>query len=186
MKKYIVISIVVLTLLGMLFVSHKMYLKEKRERIRQQSNVETLMTNVKHYKVSDSLNAVSVASLNLNVSELKKYRAGDVALIKELKLKPGRVDYITKYLIETKDSLVYVIQPSDSCFHYKSKWLQVDACIRDSSMYISSKDSIAQIFHREYKHKFLFLKWGTKGFKQEIINFNPHSVIRYPEFIELN
>lgn len=130
---------------------------------RQISNVETLMGEVKLYKVKDSLNVASVSSLNLTVEELKKYRAEDAKLIKELKLRLKDVEYIAKTEIKTKDSLIYKID-TVGCFHYRDKWLRVDACIADSSMVIETRDSIAQIVHAIYKHRFLWWKWGIKGF----------------------
>lgn len=155
------------------------------ERDRQAGNVETLMGEVKRYKVKDSLNVASVFALNLTIEELKKYRADDAKLIKELKFRPKDVKYITKTEIKTKDSLIYKID-TVGCFHYRDKWLRVDACIGDSSMVIESRDSIAQIIHTEYKHRFLWWRWGVKGFRQEVVNYNPRSSIGYSEMIRVS
>ena len=87
-----------------------------------------------------------------------------------------------KTKIETRDSIVFVLK--DSCINYKSEWLDISGCL-DDTLYINSKDSIVQIFHKEYKHKFLFIKWGFIGIKQKIINFNPKSSIKYSEWIEI-
>ena len=48
------------------------------------------------------------------IEELKKYRAEDVKLIKELKLRPKDEEYITKTEIKTKDSLVNKIETEGS------------------------------------------------------------------------
>ncbi len=141
------------------------------------------MEDAKKYKIRDSLNVLSVSALQLTVDELKKYRADDAKLIKELKLRPKDVEYIIHTETITRDSLVYVPDP-DSCFHYQDKWLSVDACLRDSSMVVQSRDSIVQVMHAVYKHRFLWWRWGLKGIKQEVVNFNPKSTIEYMEFIE--
>ena len=160
------------------------YKAEKLEKERQESNVSVLMGDVNNYRYRDSLKAVSVSALQLSIDELKKYRAKDARLIADLNIKLKRVESVSSTTIQTKDSLVFIIQ-KDSCFHYSDPWLKIDACLGDSSMYIVSSDSIVQIIHREYKHKFLFWRWGTKGYRQEIINFNPHSTIKFSELILL-
>lgn len=182
MNKYLLIAIIIL--LGIVAGLSNCLNKEIKERSRQERNVEVLNDDIKRYKFQDSVNAISVGELNYKISELKKYRADDARLIKDLNLRLKDVREIIKTEIVTRDSLVYVLDTA-GCFHHRSKWLKVDACIRDSSMTIESRDSIAQIIHTEYKHKFLFWRWGVKGFRQEIINFNPHSNIEYSEFIKV-
>lgn len=157
---------------------------EVKERKRQQANVETLNSSIERYKLQDSLNVVSVSSLNYTIKELKKYRAEDAELIKELKCRPKDVEYIIRTKIERRDSIVYV-PDSNGCFHYDDKWLTVDACIKDSSMTIYSCDSITQIIYPKYKHKFLWWRWGLQGVKQEIINYNPNSSVKYSEFVKI-
>ena len=125
---------------------------------------------------------IEIGKLSLTINELKQYRTDDARLIKQLKLKPKEVQTIIKTKIETRDSIVFVLK--DSCINYKSEWLDISGCL-DDTLYINSKDSIVQIFHKEYKHKFLFIKWGFIGIKQKIINFNPKSSIKYSEWIEI-
>ncbi|ADV44749.1 DUF6549 family protein [Bacteroides helcogenes] len=176
------ILVVLLTVIFVLFQQNHIL---RAERDRQTGNIEALMGEVKRYKMKDSLNVASMSSLNLTVKELKKYRAEDAKLIKELKLRPKDVEYITKVEIKTKDSLVYKID-TVGCFHYHDKWLRVDACMADSSMTIESRDSIAQIVHAIYKHRFLWWRWGVKGFRQEVVNFNPKSEIEYSEIVKIS
>lgn len=181
--KYLILTIVVL------FVGVAFLFRQNRslqaERDRQSGNVETLMGAVKRYKVKDSLNVASVSALNFTVDELKKYRADDAKLIKELKLRPKDVEYITHTEIKTKDSLIYKVD-SVGCFHYRDKWLKVDACVGDSSMVIESRDSIVQVVHAIYKHRFLWWRWKVIGFRQEVMNFNPRSEIGHSEIVKVH
>lgn len=182
MAKYLIVAIIIL-LAGICFLFRENK-SLRSERDRQAGNVETLMGEVTRYKVKDSLNAASISVLHLTVEELKKYRADDTKLIKELKLRPKDVEYITKTKIITRDSLVYMID-SVGCFHYKDEWLKVDACIGDSSMVIESRDSIAQVIHAIYKHRFLWWRWKVIGFRQKVVNFNPRSNIGHSEIINV-
>ena len=175
----IIISLVLFILLSTLY---SIYNKTLKEKVRFESNQETLMASLKTYKFRDSLNVVENGKLTLNISELKKNREKDIKLIKELKLKPSQVQTIIKTKIVTKDSIVF--QLKDSCINYQTEWMDVHGCVGDT-LYITSTDSIAQIAHKEYKHKFWFIKWGLIGFKVKTINFNPNSTVKSAEWIDL-
>ena len=181
MNKHLIIVIAVL--LSAVTITIKLYKNSLDTNKIISMNNTTLLAKASSYKYQDSLNVLEVGRLTLKNSELKQYREEDAKLIKDLKLKPAQVNTIIKTKIETKDSIRFVLQ-KDSCLHYNSKWLQINGCLGDT-LYVSSQDSIAQIFYKEYKHKFLWWKWGTKGFKQKIINFNPNSSIKYSELIEI-
>lgn len=181
--KYLILTIVVM-FIGIVFLFRQNYALQA-ERDRQSENVEALMGEVKHYKVNDSLNVASVYGLQLTVDELKQHRAEDARLIKELKLRPKDVDYITNTKVITRDSLVYRID-SVGCFHYKDNWLKVDVCIGDNSMIIESRDSITQVVHVDYKHRFLWWRWGVKSIRQEVVNFNPRSTVEFSEIIKVS
>lgn len=186
MKKYLIITIVLLLVgVGFLFRQNE---NLRKERDRQSGNVETLMNTVKKYKYADSLNAVSVSALNLNIDELKKYRAVDSRLIKELGIKNKHLEALAKTVIHTSDTITkeyWHPAPERDCLEYADKWSRVVACFKDSTVYYHTRDSIAAIVHRIPKRKFLWWSWGTKGYKLELINFNPKSEIDYSEFVRV-
>lgn len=176
---YIIFGLILFSSIGTLYYN---YIKYKNESIRLAKNQTTLMASLKTYKFRDSLNVVENGKLILNVNELKADREKDLALIKELKLKPAQVKTIIKTKIETRDSIVF--QLKDSCLHYNTEWISVNGCLGDT-LVITSQDSIVQVAHKEYKHKFWFIKWGLTGFKVKTINFNPNSTIKSAEWIDL-
>ncbi|MCD8030017.1 MAG: hypothetical protein LUF85_04100 [Bacteroides sp.] len=182
MKKYMISAIGLLLLLSGMLIRCNRQLREEVKR--QDRNLSVWMTEAKNYRFRDSLHIHSVAALELRIAELKKYREEDAQLIRELRMRPRDVEYITRTETVVRDSLIYVLQP-DSCFYYTDRWLTVDACLRDSSMYIESRDSLVQIIHKEYKHRFLWWRWGLKGVRQEIANFNPNAAITYSEFLHV-
>lgn len=184
MKKYLIIAAVFIALLSGVAFLLRQNKTLRLEAERQAGNVSTLMEDAKKYKIRDSLNVLSVGALRLTVNELKKYRADDAKLIKDLKLRPKDVQYIAHTETVTRDSLVYV-PGLDSCFHYRDKWLSVDACLRDSSMVVQSRDSIVQVMHAVYKHRFLWWRWGLEGVRQEVVNFNPNTVIEYHDVVSI-
>lgn len=180
MNKFFIICIIILFIL--LAAVTKLYNVTLKEKERFEANQTTLMTSLNNFKFRDSLNAVENGRLKLNLSELKELREADFKLIKELKLRPKDVETITKVKVVTRDSIIF--QLKDSCINYESEWTKVSGCIGDT-LSIETSDSIAFIAHKEYKHKFLFFRWGLERAKVKIINFNPRSSVKSPEWIDL-
>ena len=114
---------------------------------------------------------------------MKELRSADAKLIKELNLRPKEVEYITTTKVVTKDSIVFVLK--DSCFNYSDKWVDFYANIPDSTFTYEVRDSLSSAISRIYKHRFLWWRWGTKGYKQTIVNHNPRSKIVYNEIVKV-
>ena len=180
MNKFFITCIIILFIL--LAAVTRLYNITLKEKERFEANQTTLMTSLNNFKFRDSLNAVENGRLKLNLSELKELREADFKLIKELKLRPKDVETITKVKVVTRDSIIF--QLKDSCINYESEWTKVSGCIGDA-LSIETSDSIAFIAHKEYKHKFLFFRWGLERAKVKIINFNPRSSVKSPEWIDL-
>ncbi len=180
MNKFFIICIIILFIL--LAAVTRLYNVTLKEKERFEANQTTLMTSLNNFKFRDSLNAVENGRLKLNLSELKELREADFKLIKELKLRPKDVETITKVKVVTRDSIIF--QLKDSCINYESEWTKVSGCIGDT-LSIETSDSITFIAHKEYKHKFLFFRWGLERAKVKIINFNPRSSVKSPEWIDL-
>ena len=198
MKKYLFITIAVLAALLALLWS--MYRSERAERQRFEGNQSVLMDSVRHYKVRDSLNAASVEALNLTISEYKRYRAEDAALIRDMGIKLKRALSAAK--VETfTDVEIYapvqdsIIQPDNpelapdtvQTFHWRDPWVSVAGTIRKDSVSCSvhSQDSLAIVAHR-VPRKFLFIRWGTKAVRLEVVSRNPHTTIKAAEFVRFS
>ena len=170
-------------LLAATFLMYRLWQEEKKESARLSDNMKSLCTGLEEYKIRDSLNVVENHVLRLNIEELKELRSADAKLIKELNLRPKEVEYITTTKVVTKDSIVFVLK--DSCFNYSDKWVDFYANIPDSTFTYEVRDSLSSAISRIYKHKFLWWRWGTKGYKQTIVNHNPRSKIVYNEIVKV-
>ena len=71
-------------------------------------------------------------------------------------------------------------------FRWQDPWVRVEGIIRRDSVQcrICSVDTLRQIVHR-IPHRFLFIRWGTKALRQEIVSQNPHTRIVYTEYIRI-
>ena len=204
--KNIALKIFIAIILCIFGLSYYSDLKNENTRLKSNQNVlllekESLMTQSQAYKVSDSLNAVKVSALQLTISEYEKYRAQDLALIKELKIRKTNLDRIVSAQVETINTLGIKLKESikiDSItyrpsivkyFHYKSNYIDVSGRIdilHDTlELKVHSREDLKVIETIKYK-RFLGFLWKTNKIKNrqlDIISKNPCTSIINTEYI---
>lgn len=72
----------------------------------------------------------------------------------------------------------------DSVLMYKDEWVDFSFHTNNRLLHFSLKDSLAIAIEREYKRKFLWLKWGMKGYRINVVHFNPHSRVKYNSYVK--
>lgn len=130
---------------------------------------------------------IEVATSPVIMAELKTLRKQhliDEQLIKDLGLMVKQLDAVQKTVIETKDSARAAYDNSFKVFSYCDRWSSLQFRLQDSTFYYNIRDSLATVVYHEYKHRFLWWKWGVKGYKVKVVNFNPHSTIRYNQYVK--
>lgn len=199
MKKYLFLALLIVG--GLLGVQSARLRSEKRERRRLESNQTALMSNVEIYRTKAGKAAASNMVLNLRVSELERLRAADAESIRDLGIKLRRVESTAKTATATvvelqaklRDTAVVrettagaVIIDSMQTFRWRDPWVTVEGLIeRDSvACRVESIDTLRQVVHR-VPRRFLFIRWGTKAIRQEVMSSNPHTRIVYTDYIEL-
>lgn len=193
MNKYLIIAATILT--GVVTLLSFLLKEEKAETERLAGNQRSMMEDVTFYRTKDSLSAASVERITLTAEEYKKYNAEQAEQIEALGIKISRLQSTssigteTKYEIKTnlKDSLIM----RDSlitlkCIELHTPYLDVSGCIENNLFAggIISRDTIDQAVYRVPK-QFLFIKWGCKAIRQEIVCRNPYTQITYTKYIEL-
>lgn len=201
MKKYLILAAIILAVAAAFWVQHVKIKRLTEERDKYRSNTETLLQDVRTYQTKDSLNAAKVGNLELKLSEYKKYRADDAALIKSLQTKNRDLQRVTTAQMETinelranvRDSVVYL--PGDTvttvlrCIEYSDKWVDLDGCIINNTFSgkIITRDSLLITESVQYKRWLGFL-WKTKRIKNrefDIVSKNPNSKITGFEVITI-
>ena len=197
MKKYLFLALLIVG--GLLWLQTARLRSEKRERRRLESNQTALMSDVEIYRTKAGKAAASNMVLNLRVSELERLRAADAESIRDLGIK--RVESTAKTATATvvklraklRDTAVVretpagaVIIDSMQTFRWRDPWVTVEGLIeRDSvACRVESTDTLRQVVHR-VPRRFLFIRWGTKAIRQEVVSSNPHTRIVYTDYIEL-
>lgn len=167
----------------------------REEKKRLADNQEALLSDVDYYKTESGKSAASVLKLELSKSELENHCQDLTKTIDDLNIKIGRIQSVSTTVTKTeveiqtvvRDSIVYRDLPVNlKVVKWRDPWVTLNGVLDGEtfSAKIESVDTLSQVVHRIPK-KFLFIKWGTKAIRQEVVSSNPHSKIVYTEYIEL-
>lgn len=171
------------------------------ENTRVSGNFKNLSNGMNRITVADSLKAARIGILTLKVGELEEYNKNLKHGLKAMGIKIADVERISangmessyKIIEKLKDSIKYIQTNSgvDTVLfryaRYNDKWLsfyqeQIGDSIKTD---IKTRDSIVIIQHWE-RYRFLFFRWGKKNSHETVINYNPHSEIKYAISINVN
>ena len=181
MKKYLFLYAVLIT--ALLAYGYTRYRHETR-RLTQNQNA--LASGIEHYRTRLGQEAASVQALRLRCAEFERLRAGDADTIRRLGIRLRRLEAVAKTVTATsvdlrtpvRDTVVLLrrdtlrIRDTLKLFRWRDAWVTVEGRIRT--------DSVA---HR-VPRRFLFIRWGTKALRQEIVSSNPHTRIIYSDYVK--
>lgn len=132
----------------------------------------------------DTVEVVTSSVITAELSALRKQHIIDEQLIKDLGLKLKQLDAVQTTVTETKDTVKADFNDSTKVFSYEDYWSHLEFRPCDSTFYYNIRDSLVTAIHHEYKHKFLWFRWGIKGYKVKHVNFNKNSRIVYNTYVK--
>lgn len=191
MKKILVGIIIVLSIVCFAFYRDISILKSEANRYKE--NTKTLMQDVGRYRTSDSLNAVKVSTLTLELRELESYRAKDMQLIESLQVKKRELERITSMQMQTianikgqvKDSIIYrdiIIRDTIKALSVSDEWIDLHGEIYNDGSFsgtLEVRDSLTVVETVRYR-RFLGFLWKTKRVKHrtvDVVNKCPYTQI---------
>lgn len=133
--------------------------------------------------IRDSVKLVTQQVMVMDRGEYKLL-AADRKLLEDLNLKLRQVVSDQRVSMVTSDTVK--TNRLNSVYSYSDAWLSLRLDTADSILTYKARDSLQCIVARQFKHKFLWWKWGTKGYNVKVLNFNPHSTILYNSYIQVN
>lgn len=195
MQKYLILYAAVATALLIFVFRH--YRGENR---RLTQNQTALASEIEHYRTRLGEEAASTQALRLRCAEFEELRAADAERIRQLGVRLRRLEAAGKHITQSDLSLraplrdTLVVQRRDTLpiaeparhFRWQDPWVRVEGIVgRDSvECRVRSVDTLRQVVHR-IPRRFLFIRWGTKALRQEIVSSNPHTHIVYTEYIRI-
>ena len=155
---------------------------------RQEQNVSALTYTFQYDRIDDSTLVVKHEALQAKYYELEKLRLADTKLIKQLRTKLKDTEAIHTMARTTADTIYLsasAAADSDSVYTYADKWIDLKVDIPQRQCQYSIRDSLTTIVSRTYKHRFLWWRWGTKGYEVQIVNHNPHTRVNYSKWVKV-
>lgn len=158
-------------------------LKKENELLRRELALAQKYVPLQRDTIRDTVEVVTQ-----KVVEVEKVKSAltkeERELLKDLGLKVRELESLQQTGIVTKDTVWLVGKDSTdgSPLVYHDAWTDIE--YRDKRMVYVMRDSLAIALRKEYKHRFLFIRWGTKGYEVKVANFNPHSSVRYNTFVK--
>lgn len=159
--------------------------KQEVEELKAQLAHAQIAPMVEYDTIRDTMPVATSVVIPVERSTYKNELA-DKQLIKELRLKLGQIE--TQQLSGTAiHDTVRLEYKADSRYEYADRWAHFTLSMKppDTTLVYTVSDSVLTLVYREYKHKFLWWRWGTKGYKVKVVNFNPHATIRYNQYIKV-
>lgn len=168
----------------------------KQARDRYQQNSDVLLSDMKQWQVDSATMAIDVKSLRLTVDEFKRYRAEDLAKIKQLGVKIKNLEAAAKHQLEVnaeitaavKDSVVIrdTVPVLVKSISMNTPHIQLCGIIEKDSLIgkIHLPVTLRQAVWIEYKRRWLFWK-KVVAVHQTIVSDNPHVEIKYSEYIRI-
>ena len=134
--------------------------------------------------IRDTVEVVTQTVVEVVPKKMKEALAADQQLIKDLQLKVKQLEAVQTTVLQVGDTVPAQYRPHDSIFTYHDQWADLSLQLKDTTFYYNIRDSLSTIVYREYRHRFLWWRWGTKGYWVKIVNFNPHARVTYNRYIK--
>ena len=134
--------------------------------------------------IHDSIPVTQIQVVEVDKTDYKKQLA-DKELIKELGLRVKEVEAENRFLMSTRDTVVLKPEYSDSILTYRDHWNSFSFELKSGVLDWEVRDSLVTYVSSEYRHHFLWWRWGLKGYKVTNVNFNPKSRIMYNKYIKV-
>lgn len=176
------------------------YRRHRSETQRLLQNQSALSAETEHYRIRCGEEAASVQVLRLRCAEFERLRAADAERIRALGVRLRRLEaaatVATTTRVEARTPLrdTVIVRQRDTLlvrdtvrlFRWRDAWVRVEGAIGADSVRcrVESVDTLRQIVHR-IPRRFLFIRWGTKALRQEIVSTNPHTRIVCSEYVRI-
>ena len=179
----VVAIIVVIVVAGVTAYFEHLRLAPYEEQIRDlQLQLAQSQIQVKTDTIRDSIPVVTQKVVTVDKTDYKKQLA-DQELIKDLKLRISEIQAENTMLREARDTVPLQPTGQDSIFSYHDLWADFEVNLIRRNLAYCVRDSFKTFIDRIPKHKFLWWRWGTKGYQVKHVNFNKNVRVKYCQTI---
>ena len=156
-------------------------LRKENERLREELAKAQQHVPLQRDTIRDSVEVITQKVVT--VEKVKNVlTAEDKQLPKDIEIKVKELEALQKTGLVTHDT-VYLTQEHDSVYHYADAWADFTYWERQRKLSYAVRDSLTVAIKKEYKKRFLWWRWGTKGYDVKVVNHNPHSTVKYNTYV---
>lgn len=178
-----VIGMIVVVFGRYMVVSHQREVRQLRSELANAQQYVPIERDT--VLIHDTLREVATSPVIMaELRDLRRQRLIDEETIRALGLRLKQLDAVQTTTVETKDTARAADVINSSLFSYDDGWSHLEFSLEDSTFYYNIRDSLATVVYHEYKHRFLWFRWGVKGYKVKIVNFNPHARVIYNRYVK--
>ena len=176
---------------AIVIVASCFYIHYRSEVARLKDQANRLSVELAHAQIPmqrdtihDSVEVVTQTVVEVVPKKLKEALAADEQLIKDLQLQVKQLEAMQTTTLQTSDTVAAQHNQEENYYYYSDQWADLRLSLNDSTFYYNIRDSLSTVVYREYRYHFLWWKWGTKGYRLKIVNFNPHARVTYNKYIK--
>lgn len=176
---FLAFAVIVVLLLTSCNAGLKREIEQLREELARQQQYVPLHRDT----IRDSVEVVTQKIVEVQVIK-EVLTDEDRKLLKDVGISAKELMSLQNTGMETKDSVSLSAKDSseNAPLYYKDAWAEFE--FHDRKLKYSVRDSLAIAVKREYKHRLLWFRWGTKGYDLKVVNFNPHARVIYNRYIK--
>ena len=170
---FFVTAIIFIIINMILLATAKSYYRQAKQAATCTSAAEK-----RSYRLNDSSTVMSSGIEMVGKKEMKKVTATAKPVLKEAGIKQQELELI-QFTGVSISQTVKAGTADSTVFRHNDKWCDISFDMKDSTFRYSVRDSITAAVQRIYRHRFLWWRWGVKGYKVHLINHNPNATIKY-------
>lgn len=135
--------------------------------------------------IRDTVTVATTAAASVSRHDYKTGIA-DPALLDDIDITPSAVtSQLTTAQTVADSVLLRPHTPDSAVFSYGDHWATFRLSLRDTTLRYAVRDSIVTFVSRDFRHRFLWWRWGVKGYRVKLVNFNPHASVKYLQYVKV-
>lgn len=134
--------------------------------------------------IHDSIPVTELKVVEVDRTDYKQQLA-DRELIKQLGLRVGELESENRQLLVNRDTVVLRPESGDSVLSYRDRWASFSFRVSEGELSYSVRDSLSTFVSCDYRHHFLWWRWGKRGYRVSVVSHNPHAVVEYEKYLKI-
>lgn len=198
MSKKIDDILTIIVLVSTLLVALFFLRSERQQRQEVTNNYIALKKEIEGERKANGMYVAEIEALTLQKNDFEKLCTEQEKELKNLGIKVKRLQSISttsithEYIFDTVqvfDSVQILNNNTDTlkCFKFTDDYVNFEGCFAHETCFatkIQTVDTLSVVLHKNYRKKFLFIKWRP-FYKVTIISKNPYSTVTGAEHISI-